>query len=74
MDGVSQFELMRYARTYLRTYVFSAHAVLKALDLAGRTCNLKYVQVFRSIELEPNNPLQDRRLDSTVLPHKIESE
>ena len=71
-NGVSWFEIMKHARTYLRQNVFPPQAILEAIDMTGGTCNRKAYQIIRNIEHLSNDPLKDpkKRGGSSVLPHE----
>ena len=69
-DGAAQIKIMQHARTYLRTFVYTPQAVLRAMDMAGGTCNMKAYDIIRKIETDSRDPLHVYKQDSTVLPHE----
>ena len=69
-DGAVQFELMRYAKKYLRNHVFTPHAISQHMDINGRPCNYQAYMVLRDVELESNDPLLDKRRDAYLLPNE----
>lgn len=69
-DGVAKFATMQKARKYLRQHVFTPHAILEKMDLAGRICNLKAYMVLLGAERDAKDPLRDYSKDATILPHE----
>ena len=68
--GAAQFKIMQHARSYLRAFVYTPQAVLKAMDMAGGICNMKAYDIIRKIETESRDRLHDYKQDSSVLPHE----
>jgi hypothetical protein len=48
--GIALPFIMDHARKWLRKHVFSPWKVLKAMDLAGGSCNYKGIEVLRKLE------------------------
>ena len=69
-DGVARSGMMTIARTHLRENVFNPQNILKAMDLAGGTCNLAAYTVIRSVELAANDPYCMRAKKHSILPHE----
>ena len=70
-DGVARIGIMEKARSYLRKHVFNPQSILKAMDLAGGTCNLKAYDVIRSVETLANEPYKYRGSHrNSLLPHE----
>ena len=55
-EGIAQFEILRHARSYLRAFVYTPQAVLRALDMAGGVCNLKAYEVIQKTEFLSRGP------------------
>ena len=69
-DGVAKFSIMQKARKYLREHVFTPHAILRKLDIAGGICNLKAYMVLVGVERDSKDPLCEYGRDTTILPHE----
>ena len=50
--------------------MFTPHAILRKLDIAGGICNLKAYMVLVGVERDSKDPLRDYGRDATIFLHE----
>ena len=64
--------MIKVVKKYYQEYIFTPENILRAMDLAGGTCNLKALTILRDVEVCANDPFKDtsRKKCDAILPHE----
>ena len=63
---------IKVVKKYYQDNIFTPEKILRAMDIAGGTCNLKALTILRDVEVCTNDPFKDtsRKRCDAILPHE----